>query len=578
MKNNSYPEFKELNDPNIIMSLGKLQTGVMLGRVKLLNEIGRGNMGVVYSGWHMELDIPVALKFLTYREQGFEEAVSRFRREAKICASLDEPNIIRVLDFANFHGIPYFIMEWVPGQPLTDVIANKEKPFTENEVFTFFRDMGQALMGLHKKSIVHRDIKPSNIILRATDGRMKLADLGVAHDLKDQSLDTQVIIGTPRYMSPEQVQNSAKVTGASDLYSLGLTGYYLLLKDHVIKEKKIYKVIDIIRSEPVPSPQSLNLKVSDLMAEILIGLTRKKTEDRIENAEQLLALLPGISLPLEPETLQAALPQNLVPRQEIPATQKIREEATEVSSFKPSYFHTMNSKGQDPGETEHIIHSRKNVRALLFCQSLQKDFIRPLKPEEKPDCSLHIGWAEAQRLVGPDPAQGPLVQAIKTCSSQDHIGMVFTRDWHNPYAPDQKHELEHFGNHCLMGTEGAKFIDVVEFFSRNRARNVILDSHSINDFEDNDLDEILYPLLGDKPRSEIPVGVIGVWTHVKVHYLLYELKTRGGFQNLATCFALTASPNPADHVHALDHFQKNLNIKVFSTPPEFLSFLSSPPP
>jgi nicotinamidase-related amidase len=163
------------------------------------------------------------------------------------------------------------------------------------------------------------------------------------------------------------------------------------------------------------------------------------------------------------------------------------------------------------------------------------------------------------------------------------VRVFHIRDWHDPADPRQRAELDFFGDHCLMGTWGARFIDTIEGYSRDRRRAWVIDSIGLNDLNDTPILSMIDSLAAAHPhphqwRANTPVGVIGVWTDVKVHYLLYDLKTRAGLQNLATCTALVASPEQAAHETTLRHLGMVLGVKVFDQVEDFLRFLEVDPP
>ena len=136
----------------------------LLGKVRLLREVGRGGMGVVFAGWHTVLDIPVAVKLLLQAHANSEAILARFRREARICAAMDEPSLVRVTDFDTSEAGPYLVMEYVAGRSLEDVVA-LAGPLSEQEVLSLLRDLAVVLMSLHREGVTHRDIKPSNLLL-----------------------------------------------------------------------------------------------------------------------------------------------------------------------------------------------------------------------------------------------------------------------------------------------------------------------------------------------------------------------------------------------------------------------------
>ncbi len=231
----------------------------MLPDFEILGELGRGGMGVVYRARQRKLDRLVAVKVLpallgTVRP----DARARFRREAELAASLDHTNIAGVHDFGEVDGTLYYVMQLIEGRSLrdvlneiadaktTDIIVGREgsgsnsrsratgdgvasRPTYFRKVATWIAEVAEAMQYAHDKGIVHRDIKPSNLIL-AEDGRLVISDFGLARFSQSQSpVVTRGLVGTCRYMSPEQVESSlGPVDAQSDVYSLGATLYELL--------------------------------------------------------------------------------------------------------------------------------------------------------------------------------------------------------------------------------------------------------------------------------------------------------------------------------------------------------------
>ncbi len=540
-----------------------------VGKIALLQEIGRGGMGTVYAGWHMELDIPVAVKFL-FACQAEGERIARFRREARLCAEFDDPNLLRVLDFGTEEDVPYLVMEWVPGKGLDRIVA-AVGPLTEEEVVTVLRDVGQALMTLHRRGIVHRDIKPANLLLRSTDGRIKIADLGIAKESQPKdAIQTHEIVGTPAFVSPEQIRDSANVEPACDLFSLGATAYFLLTGRLPFEGRSVMEVFEHVLHQPLPHPSTAGVQVSDRLVEVLLRLTAKEVGQRIGSAQQMLEALPSVSFPFRPAVLEASRPDYEVRRPEGRADvdRPARSPATGEHAAE-----TETTTWPLTSSTVAVAPPRTAPRSLLFCQCLQNDFIAPLREGEAPPNKLHIGWEEATRIVGPDPATGPLVRAVSACAEAENVRMVHIRDWHDADDPRQQPELKFFGNHCLVGSPGARFIDVLEAYSRDRRRAAIVDSTGINDFEDTPLAEIIDAQIAGADRHTIPVGVIGVWTNVKIQYLLYDLKTRARLYHLATCSKLVASPDRVAHRNVLRHLEEVLGVLVFHEIEPFLEFL-----
>src|SRR5262245_475377 len=530
----------------------------LLGKVRLLREIGRGGMGVVYAGWHTVLDVPVAVKLLRKAHGASEDILARFRREARLCAALDEPGLLRVFDFDATDEGPYLVMEYVAGRSLEEVVATGT--LSEAEVLSLLRDLALALLALHRAGVVHRDIKPSNLLLRAADGRVKLADLGMAKAPGDL-IETKGPVGTPAFMSPEQFRDPAEVGPASDFFSLGATAYHLLTGVRPFEAGSLYEAMKRICEQPLPEEPLTRHGVSDSTARLLRDLTAKTVGERIGGGRQLLERLPATSVPFRPATLEAARPGYTVRR----------EDAGLFRSAPVVGPPTIVTPSSDLRDTGTLAPPRR--RSLLICECLQNDFIAPIPSGKPPPNKLHIGRDEALRIVGADPAKGPLVRALSACAAAEQVRIIHVRDWHDPDDPRQKAELEFFGPHCVMGSWGARFVDAIESFSRDRGRSAVVDATGINDFEDTPLTETLAALIEDEDRSTIPVGVIGVWTNVKVHYLLYDLKTRARLHNLATCSRLVAAPDRVEHRSALRHLETVLNVKVFHEVEEFLGFL-----
>ncbi|VTS04728.1 protein kinase domain-containing protein [Tuwongella immobilis] len=556
-----------------------------IGSVILGREIGRGAMGAVFSGWDCEAARPVAVKFLLNSQHASPDRIHRFRREGQLLALLNDPSLIELFDHGFAHDVYYLIMEWVPGRGL-DHIVGRVGPMLEHEVVTILRDVGQALLVLSTHGIVHRDIKPSNLLLRSQDGRIKIADLGIAKSMERMdSLETVGILGTPAFMSPEQIREPGTVSLASDLFSLGMTAYFLLTRQTPFVGKTAYETMQKVCSDALPHPRKFGISISDSLWETLVALTEKSLEQRIQQSERLFERLPTVSMPFRSTLLDAARPS-------------FEPSMPDLSSRVGLRLPTLSDRGETDASfatsdlgTAHLVPPESAIRSLLFCQCLQNDFIAPedcvsptatewtnasltLDSTMRPlPNRLHVGWQEATRLVGEVPAQGPLVSAVSQCAEAEHVGMLFIRDWHDASDPKQHAEMEFFGPHCLMGTWGARFIDVLEAYSRDRRRTAVIDSTGINDCADTPILDLSRQWIAPERRATVPVGVIGVWTNVKIHYLLYDLKTRGGFHNLATCSALVASPDQRAHLEALRHFASILNVKVFDRIDDFLQFL-----
>lgn len=203
----------------------------MIGKYQILEELGRGAMGVVYKAIDPDIERVVAIKTLHANLASgnmAEELLGRFKREAQAAAKCSHVNIVSVLEYGEHDAMPYIVMEFVEGKPLSDVIAENSS-LSLKFVFSVLSQLFKALNAAHSAGIVHRDIKPANVMVMA-DGVIKLADFGIARVSSSAHL-TQVgmMIGTPRYMSPEQAMGQ-EVDVRADIFALSMVWMDMLAK------------------------------------------------------------------------------------------------------------------------------------------------------------------------------------------------------------------------------------------------------------------------------------------------------------------------------------------------------------
>ena len=269
----------------------------VIGRYKLLEELGRGGMGAVYMAQQTApVKRKVALKII---KPGMDsrEVIARFQAERQALAMMDHPNIARVLDAGTTdEGRPYFVMELVRGIPITKFCEQKKLGLSER--LKLFIDVCKAVQHAHQKAIIHRDLKPSNILVTLHDGEpvVKVIDFGVAkalnQDLTDQTLFTQFsqMIGTPLYMSPEQAEMSGlDVDTRSDVYSLGVVLYELLTGTTPIERESLAKLgYDAVRKLVLEQePERPSSRVSTLKAGVDSTVVVQKGQESKVLAKQL---------------------------------------------------------------------------------------------------------------------------------------------------------------------------------------------------------------------------------------------------------------------------------------------------
>ena len=207
--------------------------------------------------------------------------------------------------------------------------------------------------------------------------------------------------------------------------------------------------------------------------------------------------------------------------------------------------------------------------SLLITQCLQNDFVKPLGRFDPIPNLLHVGHAEALRLLGENPSEGPVERIMQWAYAQadELVRIIHVRDWHDPTQPDQRAHLAQFGEHCVRGSEGARFA-----FGEpaGHGKDVAsIDSVTLNDFEGTRLAELLEPYRSSPCR----VGLIGVWTEAKVLFLAYELRTRFAQFELAVCSALTASSSRPHHFAALTQLERIVGVRVIDSVGEFIDWL-----
>ncbi len=281
-----------------------------LGKYKVVEVIGKGAMGIVYKGYDPVLERHVALK--TVRKELVDEKlagqiIARFKNEALASGRLNHPAIVGIYEYGENKQLAYIAMEYVQGRGLRDFLARQER-FGLQDVMTIMSRLLDALDYAHEHGVVHRDIKPQNIIM-TPDGRLKLADFGIARI--DRSNLTQVgsIMGTPAYMSPEQYAGQ-QVDRRSDIFSCGVVLYELLTGVKPFEgptETAGYKICH----EPHRNPSEVNPQgVPEVFDAILSKALAKKPEDRYASAREFAAALAkgfesrgGAPLPTEATVL-----------------------------------------------------------------------------------------------------------------------------------------------------------------------------------------------------------------------------------------------------------------------------------
>ncbi len=267
--------------------------GTVLGTYRIVSHIGRGGMGDVYRALDVNLEREVAVKTIVKALGADESFVARFKEEAKAAARITHPNLVQVHAFGEHEGTLFFAMELVSGRSLGDRLRDGPVPWREAARFA-----AQAARGLEAAAahgVIHRDVKPENLLVGA-DGAVKVADFGLAKRLQSDAVNTAsgVIVGTPRYMSPEQAQGDA-LDWRSDMYSLGATLFHLVAGRPVFDGNSAMKVCMKHIQEPPPSLASVAPGVPDQLSRTVGRMLSKRREERYASYAVLVAELEAIA-------------------------------------------------------------------------------------------------------------------------------------------------------------------------------------------------------------------------------------------------------------------------------------------
>lgn len=275
--------------------MDKTEIKPTLGRYEIMKELGRGAMGTVFLGKDPRINREVAIKTLRYEEIDAEqlaEVKKRFFREAEAAGKLSHPNIVTIYDVGEDYDIAYMAMELLDGTDLTKY-CRKENLLPTEEIIRVISCVALALDYAHASGIVHRDIKPANIMI-LSNGEVKVADFGIARVISSSKTQTGVVLGTPSYMSPEQIAGK-KVDGRSDLFSLGVVLYELIAGEKPFAGESITTLMYNITSSAPRPIKELSPRIPEKMVPIIEKLLSKDVEARYQTgkllADDLLACL-----------------------------------------------------------------------------------------------------------------------------------------------------------------------------------------------------------------------------------------------------------------------------------------------
>jgi serine/threonine-protein kinase len=300
----------------------------LAGRYDVERELGAGGMGQVLLGRDIALERPVAIKVIAPDLASSPASRQRCLREARTVARLRHPNIVAVYAAGEADGLLYFVMEYVEGESLRQTLEREGKAEGDRiaPAVALLADLARALGYAHAQGVVHRDVKPENVLLDATTGRAMLTDFGVARAFasgNDSDGDSAVtrtgfVVGSPRYMSPEQAVGERELDGRSDIYSLGLVAYEMFAGSAPFTGSS---PMAVLTKQLTETPPPLALRRPDLSPEITSAIDRalsKQPSDRWNTAEEFARAITGAAVVSDPNLAVPVLSPGAIPAASVP--------------------------------------------------------------------------------------------------------------------------------------------------------------------------------------------------------------------------------------------------------------------
>jgi len=268
--------------------MDNLQPGQMLGPYRIIAQVGQGGMATVYKAYQSSMDRNVAVKVLPSQLAESKEFTKRFQQEAHIIAKLEHAHILPVFDYGESDGISYFVMRYLEAGTLKNKM--EAGPLSLEEIDRIFTQLAGALSYAHSHGVVHRDLKPANALIDS-QGNLFLTDFGIAKLLENASprlTQTDAIMGTPAYISPEQAQ-AQTVDQRSDIYSLGIILYEMVTgRVPYVADTPLAVILKHV-SNPLPLPSSIKADIPETLERVLLKALAKNPEDRFANVNDFLA-------------------------------------------------------------------------------------------------------------------------------------------------------------------------------------------------------------------------------------------------------------------------------------------------
>jgi CHASE2 domain-containing sensor protein len=291
----------------------------MLGRYQVEKELGKGAMGVVYMGKDPKIGRVVAIKTMAlsneFEGEELNDARERFFREAETAGRLQHQNIVTIFDAGEEHDLAYIAMEFLKGKDLVDQCKDGNL-LPAPKVLSIIARVAEALAYAHRANVVHRDIKPANIMYELDTDTVKVTDFGIARITDSSKTKTGLVLGTPSFMSPEQIAGK-KVDGRSDLYSLGVMLFQMLTGVLPFRGDSMAELMYKIANEPAPDIRIIRKEISDRLAAVVAKSLAKKPEERYQDGDAFAADLKAAMAEMSGAPMpSAAAPQTALSKGE----------------------------------------------------------------------------------------------------------------------------------------------------------------------------------------------------------------------------------------------------------------------
>ena len=394
-------------------------SGRSFGVYRIVAPLGAGGMASVYKAYQPAVDRHVALKVLPSHLAQDPEFLARFKQEAKVLARLQHPHILPVHDFAESDGFTYIVMPFIKTGTLAAVMTGQPLPF--DQIKRVITQVGDALDCAHAQGLVHRDVKPSNILLDER-GNCLLADFGIAKILEgaDTLTATGGLIGTPKYMSPEQGLGNP-IDGRSDVYSLGVVLYEMATGQVPFKAETPLAVVLKHIHDPLPVPSRVNPDIPEPLQRMIFRAMHKEPSERFPTAGAMVDTMSTMTIaPAQPEEGAATVPIGGVPPLPTVAMDGSGDvAATTVPIAATDGTVTPAKAHEDAAATATglrrpvVIGAAALVAVAILVWFVQADFMRGDDPPSEPQQTLDRATSEirdaalASASGDPSPASGP---------------------------------------------------------------------------------------------------------------------------------------------------------------------------